>query len=173
VKGCHNCGHAAEVAGGKFKGVPWSQTPCASCDVVSSSAGARSFDEERSVGREEQRIEPCGSVARAQCDSAEEDPMYPLSVLSAVVRGLLSMPLATRETLCLRFQGRKYSEIAEAQGITKAAAELRHRRALNKWPELRALFVVKARKQERRKRRTRERAGQDGAAVGTGKRETC
>ncbi len=146
MKGCHNCGHAAEIAGGKYKDVPWKDMPCASCDVMSSSAGTRCVDEDRMAVSEHRGTVEWSCVEPER----EEELLVPLDVLGVVVNGLMAMTPVTRDAVCWRFQGLKYREIAERQGVTVSAVEQRHWRAMKRWPELRQLFVVKARKQKRR-----------------------
>jgi DNA-directed RNA polymerase specialized sigma24 family protein len=87
----------------------------------------------------------------------EEEPRLPLSVMSEAVARLMALAPKTRDVVCWRFAGMRYREIARRMGVTVAAAELRHRRALVQWPALRELFAEKAAKQSRRK--THRRVG--------------
>ena len=82
--------------------------------------------------------------------TGEADPLLPLSVLAEFVRGLMCMTPATRDTVCLRYQGLKYREIAARQGGTVSAAETRHWRAMTSWQEMKALFELKEEKRERK-----------------------
>jgi DNA-directed RNA polymerase specialized sigma24 family protein len=84
-------------------------------------------------------------------DSPEAEERLPLSVMSEAIAQLLAMPPRVRDVVCWRFAGMKYREIAQAQGATLRAVEVRHRRAMKKWPALRAMFAEKSAKQKRRK----------------------
>ncbi len=75
----------------------------------------------------------------------------PVSVMTTALAMLMALDARTRDVLCQRFLGARYREIAEAQGVTMAAVELQHKRALKKWPALQALFPVKVAKQAQRK----------------------
>jgi len=152
MNGCHKCPHAADVAAGKYSGVPWEETPCAACALREYSVGTLPFDEERPAAGGREQSEACGTVAWSctVAEGEEADPLLPLSVLAEFVRGLMQMTPATRDTVCLRYQGLKYREIAARQGGTVSAAETRHWRAMTRWPELKALFALKAAKRARK-----------------------
>ncbi len=166
MRGCHSCEHAGAIAAGVYRDTPWEQTPCAECRAgCSSSVGAMCFDEDRSPedwtdgGDGDDRGDDRGETAA---------DALPVSVMNEVVHGLLSLPPELRDTVCLRFQGVKYREIAALHGVTVSGAEKRHRRALACWPVLRALFAVKAAKQNRRKRHGKAKGrteGPDGGAA--------
>jgi hypothetical protein len=81
----------------------------------------------------------------------QEEERLPISVMTEVVVELLNLKPEIRDIVCWRFAGMPYRDIAALQGITVAAAEIRHWRAMKKWPALRALFAAKAAKQARRK----------------------
>jgi DNA-directed RNA polymerase specialized sigma24 family protein len=75
----------------------------------------------------------------------------PLDVLEELVSRLLTLPQELRDVVCWRFMGLEYKEIARKQKLTTAGAEARHDRAMQLFPELRQLFIVKtARKTMRR-----------------------
>lgn len=159
---CHRCGYAAEIAAGKWAEVPWLETPCSACELRQSSVGTVAYDEGRSDDGWEDDDDAGGAVAvggDAESVSWErDDPMMPVSVLASMARGLMMLPAEARNTVCLRLQGLKYREIAEREGVSVAAVELRHRRAMRHWPALKALFAVKVAKQKRRKKvKVRER----------------
>ncbi|MCE9615063.1 MAG: hypothetical protein K8T26_12365 [Lentisphaerae bacterium] len=80
-----------------------------------------------------------------------EDLLLPLAVMSEVIRILLALPQPVRDTVCLRHTGMTYREIAAETNTTIDLAEKRHRRAMAKYPALKALFPVKAAKQNRRR----------------------
>ena len=79
--------------------------------------------------------------------------MMPVWVLTEAVTELLEMPPALRDLICWRLAGFKYREIGALQGASVEALENRHRRAMVRWPALRALFVVKAAKRKNRQRK--------------------
>ena len=149
TRGCHKCEHAAAVAAGKYRNVPWDRTPCAACGLRETSLGTLPVDEDP-FGT------ACGdggvSVAAgsAEWSGHGEAETLPVSVMGSVVRGLLSLPPRARDTVCLRYQGRTYREIAELLGSTVSAVEMQHWRAMRAWPDLRALFPAKAKRQARR-----------------------
>jgi len=126
--------------------VAFEQTPCASCELVENSGFTIAFDEERA-----DKESTAGGVG-AQGAGMAKDERVPLSVMSEAVAQLLTMPPAVRDVVCWRFAGMKYGDIARVQGVTVGAVENRQRRAMQKWPALRALFAEKAAKQKRRKK---------------------
>lgn len=163
TRGCHKCKHAAAVAAGKYRNVPWDRTPCAACGLRESSLGTLPVDEERLAEEPETGFgvaDPLGtacgdggvSVAAGSVEWSGhgEAETLPVSVMGSVVRGLLSLPPRARDTVCLRYQGRTYREIAELLGSTVSAVEMQHWRAMRAWPDLRALFPAKAKRQARR-----------------------
>ena len=143
---CHQCKHEADVQAGKYADVPFEQTPCSRCTLQENSSGTKAFDDER--------VYDAGPVCEAgdTCHGEEEgEPVMPVSVLTAVVALLLALPPKTRDLVCWRHQGMHYKEIARKLGAAAGTVEMRHTRALQKWPELQALFPVKAAKQARRR----------------------
>ena len=163
---CHLCSHRAAVAAGKLRGVPFEQTPCSRCELRDRSryGFVVPFKEDGGL-RDEEPHDEQRFIRRGQIDWSsyatvdvpfpeeyeEEDPRLPLSVMGEAVTRLMSLAPKTRDVVCWRFAGMRYREIARRLGVTMAAAELRHRRALVQWPALRALFAEKAAKQCRRK----------------------
>jgi DNA-directed RNA polymerase specialized sigma24 family protein len=129
---------------GKFSNVPFEQTPCSQCELKDTSHHVIPYDDGR------RPPEPVIEDGTSADQTTEEELMMPVSVLSGVVALLMFMPSETRDIVCWRHQGMPYREIAEALGATVAAVELRHRRALVKWPLLRTLFLVKTAKQAKR-----------------------
>jgi len=111
---------------------------------MSGSGFAIEFDEERVQGADHD-------------DHGEREPedRLPVSVMREVVIGLLKLKPELRDVVAWRFAGIRYSDIALAQGVTQACAEKRHRRALELWPALRALFPRKVAKQGMRKKHER------------------
>ena len=142
---CHRCQHRHDVGSGKYRGVAFDKTPCAACELVEKPSYAIAFDE----SREENEAMVTGGWSLA---SEKKDDWVPLSVMSEAVSQFLTMPPAVRDVVCWRFAGMKYGDIARVQGVTVGAVENRQRRAMQKWPALRALFAEKAAKQKRRKK---------------------
>ncbi len=118
-------------------GVAYEQTPCAKCEMKESVPSSMEFDPERDAGE----------VSSGR-PGAEE--LIPVEVLRSLVVGLLELPPELRDVVCWRFAGMQYKEIAEIQGVTMAAAEARHRRAMRIWPELERMFPEKVVKHRRR-----------------------
>jgi hypothetical protein len=145
---CHLCDHREAVEAGRFAGVPFADTPCGQCTLTESSAGTLAFVENQG-GKNPQISEPTSLTTG---DQTFNERMVPVSVVMGLVSGLLSLPPDALTILALRWQGFKYRELAQMQGVTTAAVELRHKRILDSWPLLRALFPVKSGKQARRKR---------------------
>ena len=143
---CHRCPHREDVEAGKYRRVPFEKTPCASCQLVERSEHTIAFDE----GRPAKQDAPAEEFWLPE-DPEPEETHLPVSVMSEALAALLSLRPTTRDVVCWRYVGMKYREIALIEGITMAAVELRHRRALRKWPELHALFEEKLAKQKRRK----------------------
>jgi hypothetical protein len=162
---CHRCEHQAAVKAGLYRGVAFAQTPCGKCQLRDRIGYDPTFDAERGAADGLAAGERPEAPKRAQLtleeistrdlpfpeEYIEDDPVIPMSVLGDVILRLLTMPPRTRDVVCWRFAGQSYREIGRMLGVSMAAAELRHRRALAKWPALRVLFSQKAMKQERRK----------------------
>jgi DNA-directed RNA polymerase specialized sigma24 family protein len=143
---CHQCKHEADVKAGKYADVPFEQTPCSQCTLQENSTGTKEFDDAR--------VYEAGPVCEAgdTCHGEEEaESVMPVSALTAVVALLLALPPKTRDLVCLRHQGMRYTEIARKLGAKAGTVEMRHKRAMKKWTELQALFPVKTAKQERRR----------------------
>lgn len=136
---CHRCPEQAAIKSGKFEEMAYSDTPCAKCQLNENSDLTMEFHVEM-------------GDARTQ-DSGLEDMevMLPISVMKEIVFRLLSMTPETRDVLCWRFAGMPYRDIAVLQGVTIAAVEKRHWKAMKKWPALRAMFAMKLAKHTRRK----------------------
>jgi DNA-directed RNA polymerase specialized sigma24 family protein len=117
-------------------------TPCAKCQLKENSEFTMEFQE-----RKEQKME--SKLV------SEPDALLPISVMGEAIVQLLDLKPEVRDVVCWRFAGMDYHDIAVLQGVTTAAVELRHSRALHRYPALTALFVNKARKQGRRKKSER------------------
>ena len=145
---CHQCQHAEDVAAGKFKQVPFEETPCSKCKLEEKPAFELSFDDELPGGL---RIEDIPAPE----ESFEEETRVPISVLTEALALLLSMSPSLRDVLCWRLRGLSYYQIASRLGVTASAVEGRLRRAMESRPLLCSLVVVKALKQQRSKRLSR------------------
>ena len=144
---CTGCPHNADVQAGKYKELVWEKTPCARCELEEKAMFCIEYDEDRLTAAEEGK--PVASQVEEQDDA---ELLLPVSILTEVVNGLLSLSPEQRDVVCMRHAGMRYKEIAEKQGVTTAAAEVRHTRALKKWPALQAFFSGKSRKQTTRRR---------------------
>lgn len=145
MKGCHNCSVSEEIENGIYDALAWDEIPCSSCELAGS-AHSYQYDDERYLDAEN----------RVPVD--DDDHVLPIRVMGEVLKGLLLLPAAERDTVAMRYSGMKYSDIAEAQGVTMACAEKRHRTAMMRWPLLRNLFPLKDQKQKRRAAKTAESA---------------
>lgn len=134
---CHRCMHREAVEAGKYRNVAFEQTPCGVCQLVENSMGTIAYDEERGAGER-----------RAEAPSAE---WMPVDVLGEAVATILMLPPTLRDIVCWRYSGVLYRDIAVLQGMTTAAVEQRHRRAMRRWPILQELFREKVAKQWRRR----------------------
>ena len=151
---CHRCLHGEDVESGKYRAVPFETTPCASCELIENSEDTIAFDDGWKSADGEPREPANGQRGLRQgtigsADHAED--WLPISVMSEAVAQLLAMPRGMRDIVCWRFVGMPYGDIAAAEGLTLAAVEHKHRRAMKSWPALRALFALKAEKQRRRR----------------------
>jgi DNA-directed RNA polymerase specialized sigma24 family protein len=143
---CHKCQHGKDVAAGKYRGVPFAETPCARCELKENASFAIEFDPERDAG--DLSVDP-GNMGGVDVVAA----------LAPLLVGLLRLPSELRDVICWRYMGMMYRDIALVQGVTVAAVEARHRRAMAMWPELRRLFPEKVAKQARRRKGKREEKG--------------
>ena len=153
---CHLCKHREDVAAGRYAQVTFEETPCAKCKLKPEDFFAIDFNDELS----ELAQATSGQVEHGLVEDvhfpeeldAEVERRVPVSVLWDLVVTLLALPPRTRDVICWRYAGYRYRDIAQAQHVTTTAVELRHRRALKRYPLLRCLFPSKAEKQRKRKR---------------------
>jgi len=161
---CHRCEHQVAVKAGMYRGVDFAQTPCGKCELRDRTGYDLAYDEGRGAADDDRGL-PAAAPRPAQLTLEEtstrdvpfpeeeiaDDPVVPMSVMSDVIWRLLSMPPGMRDVICWRYAGRSYREIGRMLGMSMAAAEACHRRALTAWPALRVLFSEKVTKQVRRK----------------------
>lgn len=147
---CHKCPNRMKIENGEFAQVAYSNTPCAKCHLNENSDLTMEFHVEMG----DARTQDSGlreELASASASTADMEELLPVSVMSEVVFRLLSMTPETRDAVCWRFAGMSYQDIAILQGVTVAAVEKRHWKAMKKWPALRAMFATKVAKHGRRK----------------------
>jgi hypothetical protein len=164
-----------KIENGEFTQLTYSDTPCAKChlnensdltmeyvqDMESRIQNPPSFAEASASDATADKT--AGMVSRMGDDEAQtsdishlpEEEVLPVSVMSEVVFRLLSLTPETRDVVCWRFAGISYRDIAILQGVTVAAVEKRHWKAMTKWPALRAMFAMKTAKHARRKQVSR------------------
>ena len=142
MTGCHSCPVAVAIADGVYKDEPWEKIPCSTCKI-GTGGFALEFDENR--------LPDENAELSTFTPELYERSVMPVAVMRDLVVGLLKLPPALRDVVAWRFAGMGYQEIADLQGVSMAAAEKRHRRALELWPELEAMFAEKMAKQKRRK----------------------
>ena len=138
---CHQCPHSKAVAAGRYRRVPFEETPCAKCELEENPVFNRSLDDKLPGGLHVEDIP-------APAESQSEDTMVPMSVLTDAIALLLSLPATARDVVCWRWCGVSYPVIGRHLGITASAVEKRHRGLMRRRPALRALFAVKASKQK-------------------------
>ncbi len=150
MKGCHDCPVADEIARGEYADAAWEQVPCSTCTVAEKTGFSLEFDDGRLAG---DAGEPVG-----QSPELYDRTQLPLDVMRDCVVGLLTLPPELRDVVAWRFGGMSYPDIADAQGVSMAADEKRHRRAMQLWPGLEALFLEKKVKQKWRKKHAKHQA---------------
>ncbi len=143
---CHRCRHNADVQGGRFKGVPFEETPCARCRLRHDSSHVLPFKPEVVAGE-------MGTVRQ------DEDGKYPAWVMAECVRGLLGLTPEMRDAVCWRGAGFTLAEIATKQGVSVTLVDKRLRRAGEQWPAVKALFARRALLSARRQRRKQGETG--------------
>ena len=137
---CHRCRHNADVQGGRFKGVPFEETPCARCRLRHDSSHVLPFKPEVVAGE----------MGTARQD---EDGKYPAWVMAECVTGLLGLTPEMRDAVCWRGAGCTLAEIATRQGVSVTLVDKRLRRAGEQWPAVKALFARRAVRSAQRQRR--------------------
>ena len=148
---CHKCRYRADVTAGRYAHLEFAQTPCAPCELKDGDSFAIEFNENLSGGaassRDLRRESLVEDVPFPDEPDADSERSVPVSVLWELVVTLLTLPPRSRDVVCWRYAGYKYREIALVQHVTTTAVELRHRKALKRFPLLRCLFPSKAGKQ--------------------------
>lgn len=137
---CHRCEHREAIEAGKYARVAFEKTPCAQCELREDSNYTIAYDAERETAADPVALGMTG------------EEMLPVSVMREVVLALLALPVETRNAICWRYAGFKYREVARIRSVTEASVEMRHKRALERWPVLKTLFPEKVAKQGRRKK---------------------
>ena len=136
---CHKCEHRAAVEAGKFRRVPFENTPCARCN-----GAARD-----SYPLEYRDLLPADDALSAEASVPEQafpvaDPpevLLPLSELSKILAVILALPELELRILRLRRRGLSYGDIAQALGATTGqAVGARLKRLLVRHPVLVPLF---------------------------------
>jgi DNA-binding CsgD family transcriptional regulator len=121
---CHKCEH-----NGKFKGVAYEKTPCASCQIV---------DRTDVVGYEDNVASPC---ARAFDEDALSESM-PVRVLADALNIFVGLTVREFEIVRLRFRGETLPDIAATLGVGVFEIRFQLRKLLRKAPVLRKLLPV-------------------------------
>ncbi len=136
---CHKCEHHADVQAGKYAGIPWDQSPCAGCTFEETdSTYTIAYDPERD-----------GEAARPVIGHHPE-AFVPLSAVVALLAMLWDMPEKVQRIVRGRMAKKTYAEIGLEMGVTGARVEWLHKRAMNRWPALRAMFPAKLARAQRR-----------------------
>ena len=162
---CHCCPHHADVEAGKYREVAFETTPCASCELIEEPDFVIAFDNDRPAalpGAPATRQNYVEDVHFPEEADAEPERGEQESMLWELVVTLLKLQPRTRDVICWRFAGFKYRDIAMLQHVTVTAVELRHQKALKRFPLLRSLFPSKVGK--RRCRVRHAPAGAEGRA---------
>ena len=157
---CHKCRYRADVAAGRYAHLEFAKTPCATCELKDGDSFAIEFNEDLPGGaarsRDDGREPLVEDVHFADEPDADDERRVPVSVLWELVVTLLTLPPRARDVVCWRYAGYKYGDIARVLHVTKAAVEVRHRKALKQHPLLRCLFPSKSGKHGQRTAGNRE-----------------
>jgi len=149
---CHKCPNREKIENGEFAQVAYSNAPCAKCHLNENSDLTMEYVQDMESRIQNPAVRMGDDEAqRSDISHLPEEEVLPVSVMSEVVFRLLSMTPETRDAVCWRFAGMSYQDIAILQGVTVAAVEKRHWKAMKKWPALRAMFATKVAKHGRRK----------------------
>ena len=144
---CHRCRYRRDVGAGRYANLEFARTPCAQCELKDGDSFAIEFNDDlrgSAAVAPALGAEPFGEDLQFSEESdVEDEKLVPVSVLWELVVTLLTLPPRTRDLVCWRYAGYKYRDIALVQHVTKAAAELRHRKALKRFPLLRFLCPSK------------------------------
>lgn len=151
MRGCHSCKTAVEIANGTYRDVPWKDLPCALCEVMGEKSYAVEYDDSRCAAED-------GDQRTEDRNQTREEMVSFDSLVDAMVAFLKLRP-EVRDIVGWRYVGMTYPDIAAIQGVTAACVEKRHRRAMEAWPALQALFPVKVAKQGMRKPHQRRETG--------------
>jgi hypothetical protein len=127
---CHKCLHTADIAAGVFDNVPFEKTPCATCTLEDNPESAP--------------VEYIDDILPEQFAEALYARRMPVSVLVDVMKLILALPPGIRDTVCMRYTGMSYREIAAIRHTSVAAPERAIRYAMTRWPLIAKLFPVKA-----------------------------
>jgi len=127
---CHKCPHAGAIASGTFDKTPFEQTPCASCTLADNPEFAP--------------VEYIDDILPEQFAEELYARRMPVSVLVDVMKLILTMPPVIRDTICMRYTGMTYREIAAIRHTSIAAPERAIRYAMTRWPLIAKLFPLKA-----------------------------
>ena len=150
---CHRCEHREAVRAGKYARVAFQDTPCAKCELKENSEFTMAYDEERETAKSVTGGQWTLDETQNPDAGSEDEERLPISVMREIVAALLTMPTEIRDAVCWRYAGFKYQDVAKVQNVTMAAVEVRHTRALRRWPVLQALFPAKVARQARRRRK--------------------
>lgn len=141
--GCHRCPFAVQLAAGMHRNTKYEDTPCAGCRAADKAGFVMELDEARLAG-------DAGQNATSPPELNERTHL-PIDVMRDCVVGLLTLPPDLRDVVAWRFAGLTYPDIAATQGVSTAAVEKRHRRAIELFSGLEYLFKEKTTKKKRRK----------------------
>lgn len=145
---CYHCPHQADVQAGKYRDVAYAETPCGRCDFQKkSTAGVIEYREDWLSA-----ADPAVAVPFAAEGVTTQESVVFNGIMLEVIHGLLSLSPAQLEVIQARLENVPYKDIAARQGVTTSMAELSHRRGMDKWKPLQALFAAKTSKQSRRRR---------------------
>jgi hypothetical protein len=147
---CHKCKH-----NGKYEGVEWGLTPCATCVLREDSLGTMPYCEERAengILDPEPDDEPCvteiadtqSPMPYGRLEGDEADPLVPLSALTDAMHLWMNLSLPARKTFQLRMRNVPYAEIGRRLGCTRQAVEKLVAQAIAREPLLQNLLPAKA-----------------------------
>ena len=143
---CHKCEHRAAIAAGKFRGVPFEQTPCAKCSPDTGPTYPMEFNEKFSPEGVASDAPSVPETAFPEEALPEPEPpvalsmLYPVGAFLDVVMALFALSDTDLAVLRLKYRQLSHEQVAVRLGLTERAVEGRFMRVLLRYPVLSALF---------------------------------
>lgn len=146
---CHKCPHAPDVRAGKYRGVPFEQTPCHPCRLSEdlSNHGRSHVSMDSSPAGEHEAVRSAALVVPTDSDqeAADADPQgKAFTAFATALRCFMALSPQTREIVAFRILHPEQSlrVVAKRLGITIQAAHNRLKQAVEKWPALGSVIRI-------------------------------